>query len=168
MLLSDVRYSAWANRLLLEACAALTVEEIARDLHVSHASILSTLCHFYDGERVWLDRLRTPPESGPWRLPQGPAPKLSLDELRRRWPDLWDGYLQLLEGSSEADFDIKLPTLLPHGLEVFSWWEILRHALDHSTLHRGQVVGMIRSLGHRPPAINRMDYFLIAAAASSH
>jgi len=165
MLLSDVRYSAWANRLLLDACAALTAEEINRDLRISHANILATLSHIYDGESVWLDRLRTRPEAGPWRLPMDPTPKLSLDELRRRWPELWDGYRRLLEDSSEADFGVELPTQLPQSLEVLPWWKILRHMLDHSTLHRGQVVGMIRSLDHQPPAINRMDYFLVAEAS---
>jgi uncharacterized damage-inducible protein DinB len=37
---------------------------------------------------------------------------------------------------------------------------LLRHVLDHSTFHRGQVGGMIRALGYKPPAINRMDFVL--------
>jgi uncharacterized damage-inducible protein DinB len=27
-------------------------------------------------------------------------------------------------------------------------------------MHRGQVVGMIRMLGHLPPAVSPMDYYL--------
>jgi uncharacterized damage-inducible protein DinB len=42
----------------------------------------------------------------------------------------------------------------------------LRHVLEHSTLHRGQVVGMIRMLGHQPPAIQRMDYYLTGEPAT--
>jgi uncharacterized damage-inducible protein DinB len=33
-------------------------------------------------------------------------------------------------------------------------------SLEHSTLHRGQIVGMIRMLGHAPPAIHRLDFEL--------
>jgi uncharacterized damage-inducible protein DinB len=38
--------------------------------------------------------------------------------------------------------------------------KILRHVLEHSTLHRGQIVGMIRMLGYTPPSIHRMDWYL--------
>jgi hypothetical protein len=65
ILLTSVRNSAWANRNLLDSCTALTAEELERDLRISHASILSTLRHIYDGERVWLDCLRTSRGSPP-------------------------------------------------------------------------------------------------------
>jgi uncharacterized damage-inducible protein DinB len=32
--------------------------------------------------------------------------------------------------------------------------------LEHSIMHRGQVVGMIRMLGHQPPPNSPMDYYL--------
>jgi uncharacterized damage-inducible protein DinB len=53
-----------------------------------------------------------------------------------------------------------LTVQLPERVERFPRWKILRHVLEHSTMHRGQVVGMIRMLGHQPPAINAMDYYL--------
>ncbi len=94
LLLSDVGYSAWANLRLLDSCSSLTAEELERDLHISHSNILATLCHIYDGERVWLDCLRTSPEPGLWALPTGPESKLSLDELKRNWPEIWEGYVE--------------------------------------------------------------------------
>jgi uncharacterized damage-inducible protein DinB len=110
VLLADIRHSAWANRSLLDGCSALTSDELERELRISHSSILATLRHIYDGERVWLDCLRTTPDLGTWRVLPG--------EVEQRFPR----------------------------------WRILRHVLEHSTLHRGQVVGMIRMLGHQPPA----------------
>jgi uncharacterized damage-inducible protein DinB len=161
LLLSDVHYSAWANRCVLEACAALTSEELEHDLRISHANILATLRHIYDGERVWLDRLRASAEPDIYRLPTGSAPELSLDMLRQQWPELWRGYIRWLSDASENHLGIKRTTLVPGGAEpCVSCWRILRHVLEHSTLHRGQVIGMIRTLGHTPPAIHRMDYYL--------
>jgi uncharacterized damage-inducible protein DinB len=32
--------------------------------------------------------------------------------------------------------------------------------LDHSTMRRGQIVGMIRMLGYQPPGVSAMDYYL--------
>jgi uncharacterized damage-inducible protein DinB len=161
LLLTDVSYSAWSNRRLLDACSALTGEELERDLHISHASILATLRHVCDGEKVWLDCLATTADLGTWRLPQGPAPELSLDSLRRSWPELWDGYLRWLEDMSENSLDVELTIQLPGDVErSLARWQILRHVLEHSTFHRGQIIGMIRCLGHQPPAVNRMDYYL--------
>jgi hypothetical protein len=56
-ILLELEYCAWANRRLLECCAALGVEEQERDLGSSHASIAATLRHIYYTERVWLKRL---------------------------------------------------------------------------------------------------------------
>jgi uncharacterized damage-inducible protein DinB len=145
---------------LLDACSALTSEELERDLRISHTSILSTLRHIYDGERVWLLCLRDTPDPGAYLLPQGRAPELSLDALTQSWLKLWDGYRRWLQGQSEISLGVELIVQLPGSEPRLSRWKILRHVLDHSTFHRGQVVGIIRALGHCPPTINRMDYFL--------
>jgi uncharacterized damage-inducible protein DinB len=166
-LISDVRRSAWADRKLLEASATLTPEELARDFRISHSSILATLRHTYDGERVWLLCLRTTPDMGTWRLPQQPAPELSLDALSRVWPEIWEGYLGWVDGLPEAGLAVELKLQLPGGIErPFPRWKILRHVLEHSTLHRGQVVGMIRMLGLQPPASSPMDFYLAGEPAA--
>jgi len=166
LLLTDVRRSAWANRLLLEGCAALTGEELARDFRISHINILGTLGHTYDGERVWLDCLQTTADLGTWRLPQGPAPAYSLDFLGQKWPGLWNGFEHWVEEVSETSLGVELNLQLPGGTgsrkieRRFPRWKILRHVLEHSQLHRGQVVGMIRMLGHQPPPNSPMDFYL--------
>jgi uncharacterized damage-inducible protein DinB len=33
------------------------------------------------------------------------------------------------------------------------------HVVNHATLHRGQVVGMLRQLGIRPPATDLVFYY---------
>ena len=160
---SDLRYSAWSNRRLLEASAARTAEELERDLNISHTSILATLRHFCDGERVWLDCLTTTAAGGQWTLPTGEAPKPSLVELGQIWPNLWKGYEKWLQELSETEIALEAEVFvrIPDGsIARLTRWKILRHVLDHSQFHRGQVVGMIRSLGYTPPAINRGDYWL--------
>jgi uncharacterized damage-inducible protein DinB len=161
LLTADVAYSAWANQRLLKACASLTAEELERDLRISHRNVLSTLQHYCDGERVWLDCLRTTPDRGRWVLPQGAAPAPPFDILRKIWPELWAGYREWLEGTSEAELRGEITVGLPNNTDAqFPRWKILRHVLEHSTLHRGQIVGMIRMLGHTPPGIHRMDHYL--------
>ena len=161
LLLGDVRRSAWANRNLLEGCATLTPEERERDFRISHRNILSTLGHIYDGERVWLDCLSTTADLGTWRLPTGVGAEYSIDAVRQKWPQLWEGFGRWLEDQSESSLRVELNLQLPGEIErSFPRWKILRHVLEHSIMHRGQVVGMIRMLGHQPPAVSPMDYYL--------
>jgi uncharacterized damage-inducible protein DinB len=60
-------------------------------------------------------------------------------------------------GLLAAELRVQLPGDIEPNL---TRWKILRHVLEHSTLHRGQIIGMIRMLGHTPPAIQRMDLYL--------
>jgi uncharacterized damage-inducible protein DinB len=163
LFLSDLSHSAWANQQLLDACAERTSEELERSFQISHSNILATLRHLYDGERVWLDCLRTTAPGGKWTLPTGEAPKLTLHELRQTWPELWSGYIQWLEGLAEpeAELLVEVFVVIPDGsVPLFKRRIVLRHVLDHSQFHRGQVVGMIRGLGHTPPPTSRADYWL--------
>ena len=121
-----------------------------------------------DGERVWHLCLGTTADLGTWRLPQDPASQLALDALRQKWPEISNGFCRWLEGSAENSLVVELLLQLPGGIERrFPRWKILRHVLEHSALHRGQVVGMIRMLGHRPPATSPMDYYFAGEADTS-
>ena len=165
---NDVHRSMWANRQLLDGCAAISAGELQRDLRISHNSILGTLNHIYDGERVWLLCLRTTAELGTWRLPQVPSPQLALDALKQKWPEISNGLCRWLEELAESSLGGELLLQLPGGIERrFPRWKILRHVLEHSALHRGQVVGMIRMLGYPPPATSPMDYYLAGEADAS-
>jgi uncharacterized damage-inducible protein DinB len=166
VLLTDVLYSAWANQRVLETCSTLPAAELEQDLKISHTSILGTFRHIHDGERVWLDCLRSSPEVGPWVLPQDEPPEPSFDELRQNWPELWEGYQRLLEDLSDDDLGVELVIRLPNGIEPrLPRWKILRHVLNHSTLHRGQLIGMIRILGHQPPQTDVLTYYGAARAS---
>jgi uncharacterized damage-inducible protein DinB len=90
---------------------------------------------------------------------------LSFDALKQNWPKLWDSYSHWFEGQSESTLGVELIVQLPDKEPHLPRWKILRHVLDHSQFHRGQIVAMIRSLGYCPPAINRMDYLLMTQAA---
>jgi uncharacterized damage-inducible protein DinB len=145
---------------LLDACSGLSGEEVERDLDISHSGILATLRRIHDGERVWLDCLRTSSEMGPWVLPQGTPPEPSLDALHRSWPELSDGYRRWLEDLPDAGLAEELKVRLPGAKDPsLARWKILRHVLEHSTQHRGQIVGMIRMLGYTPPAIHRLGFY---------
>ena len=156
----DLAYSGWANRKLIEGCWTLTREELNRDLGSSHKNIIATLRHIYYAERVWLWRLRTDAmpraiEIGDQSLFRDPDPEPNLFEVRERWPDISNGLSQYVENMLEADLDADL-----RGPDAaIPKWKLLLHIVNHSTLHRGQVVSMMRQLGKKPPNVDVMSFY---------
>jgi uncharacterized damage-inducible protein DinB len=164
ILLADVRYSEWATRRLLDAAAALTVEERVRDLGVSHRNVVGTLNHYLLSERLWADCLAAHNLPPLYTLGKSPAPPdLPIEELQRQWPPIWKQLEDWLSGLAEADLTALIPCETLQGqFRDFPCWEILRHNVNHATLHRGQVVGMLRQLGKQPPNVDIMTYYLLA------
>jgi uncharacterized damage-inducible protein DinB len=163
LLLAQTDYSAWATRLVLDVCSQLTPEQLDSELGASHSSVLRTLRHIHDGERVWLRRLI---EVDNVRLPPGPAPEHSFELIVQSWPELWRGYREWIEAASEDELTEEISTLLPStvlagGAELrVPRWQIVLHAVNHSTFHRGQIITMLRSLGVTPPATDLTFYCL--------
>jgi uncharacterized damage-inducible protein DinB len=160
-LLHQLDYSAWANQLLLDTCTLLNPEELNRNLGSSHGTILRTLRHIYYAERVWLKRLRAnamPPliEIGDQRLFCDPPPEPDLPALQKNWPSVYDGLQQYLHGLPEADLTAEL-----RGIDCsIPIWKLILHSVNHSTLHRGQVLSMLRQLGKQPPNLDIFSFHL--------
>ncbi len=156
LLLAHIGYSAWAMRRVLGACSALTVEQLDKEMGSSHSSILQTFRHIHDGERVWLRRLIEVEND---RLPRGSAPEHSFEFLVQSWLGLWDGYRRWLEDASDDDLTLVVSTVLLDA-EIFRVprWQIVLHAINHSTFHRGQIVTMLRGFGVQPPNTDLTAY----------
>jgi len=72
---------------------------------------------------------------------------------------VWRAGREWLENLLDADLDGTLSSRMPDGSEfLVSRWKILMHSVNHSTLHRGQVVGMLRALGKQPPNTDLFSY----------
>jgi uncharacterized damage-inducible protein DinB len=159
LLLSQIAYSAWATGQLLSACSGLTADQLDRGLGASHSSIIQTFCHVYDCERVWMRRLIGSRDEQ--LLPAGPAPELTFGFLVQSRPALWQTYFDWIQSAKEAELIEVLATVLPDGkLVSVPRWQILLHTVNHSTLHRGQVVTMLRTLGIKPPNTDLTAYWL--------
>jgi len=130
-LLTDLDYSAWANQRLLDACSALTAEEMDRNLGASHGGVIRTLRHIYYAERVWMKRLRAnslPPlhEVGDQRLFGDAPPEPGLESLKKSWPDVWASMREWFEDLPEAELASELSCRLPNGGELrLAQWKIL-------------------------------------------
>jgi uncharacterized damage-inducible protein DinB len=172
MTIAEVRqlfaYTGWANARVLDAAAALPPEELLRDVRIGHKSILGTLLHVAGADWIWLQRWLGNSPVGPdawagWT----PDDARSLEQVREKWQPVVrrrDAYLETL---SDADVSRELSytrfTGEPYSLPLV---QQLQHVVNHATLHRGQVVGMIRQLGVAPPQTDLLFYVMETRAPS--
>ena len=159
-LLTHLDYTAWATSKLLDACASLTADQMQRDLGSSHGGVLGTLRHIYYGDAIWIARLEERGETF-----QTPQPEPALDELQRDWPAVWQRFRSWLEALPEEQLLGELHARRLNG-EAFHLerWKVLLHVVNHGTLHRGQVMSLLRQLQSTPPATDLFFYYLAKQA----
>jgi uncharacterized damage-inducible protein DinB len=153
-------YTEWANELAVGAAAQLSDEDLRRDVGISHRSIFGTLVHMAGAEWIWLERWhgRSPAGKEAWSL-WTPDSCSDLETLKQRWRDLIERRARFMSELDEPRLAAELPFKLlsgdPNSLPLVGQ---MQHVVNHATLHRGQVVGMIRQLGIAPPSTDLLFY----------
>jgi uncharacterized damage-inducible protein DinB len=164
MNLADVKhlfdYTEWANGLALDAAAKLSDEDLRRDVNISHGSIFGTLLHMAGAEWIWLERWhgRSPAGAEAWSLWKTEScPDLAT--LNLQWHQLIERRAAFISKLDEARLSAELSfTLLNGDSNSMRLVDQMHHVANHATLHRGQVVGMIRQLGIAPPSTDMLFY----------
>ena len=164
MNLADIRhlfdYTEWANDLAMGASAQLSDENLRRDFGISHKSIFGTLVHMAGAEWIWWERWngRSPVKAEAWSL-WSPESCADLATLKQRWNELVGGRAQFMSQLDEerlgAELAFKLLSGDPNSMRLI---DQMQHVVNHATMHRGQVVGMIRQLGLEPPSTDLLFY----------
>jgi uncharacterized damage-inducible protein DinB len=165
MNLHDIRrlfdYTEWANDLAMAAADQLSDEHVRRDFGISHQSIFGTLTHTAGAEWIWLERWngRSPAKSEAWPMwSTESCPDIAT--LNERWTEVVDRRAQLLTTIDEDRLAAELPfKLLSGDPSSMPLIDQMQHVVNHSTMHRGQIVGMIRQLGIEPPSTD-LIFFL--------
>ncbi len=153
MSIAEVRelfaYTRWANGLMFDAAAGLSDEQLHHAIASSFPSVLGTLAHLVGAEWVWLRRwLGESPTSFPdW------VAKPSLAALREKLSEVEAGREAFVAGLSDADLK-RVISYKNLGGQAFSdgLAGLMRHVVNHSTYHRGQVATQLRQLGLTPPS----------------
>ncbi len=164
MNLTDIRhlfnYTEWANGLALNAAAELSGENLRRDFQISHGSIFGTLLHMAGAEWIWLERWqgRSPAVKDAWSLWKIES-CADLGTLNERWRDLVERRASFISQLDETRLTGELPfKLLSGDPSSMRLVDQMQHVANHATLHRGQIVGMIRQLGIAPPSTDMLFY----------
>ena len=144
-----LRYTVWANHRIMRAAATLAVGDFKRDLGGSHGGIRGTLAHTMWAELVWLERWKGLPN--PPRLDE--ADFADIVALRDRWTvieehrEAW--FAGLADEAPAAVVHYKTNDGVPCENPL---WQLVQHAANHSTYHRGQLTIFLRQLGGRTVA----------------
>lgn len=157
-------YNAWANRQLFDAAATLPEEHYFRDLRSSHGGIHGTLAHIVWAEELWLRRWLRQPNPA---VTQGRDLR-TLAEVRARWEQVEGertGFLQRVTDATLVERRAVKPSTGGEFQHTFG--EMFRHAIDHSSYHRGQVVTLLRQVGAVPPTTGLIVYYRVRPAAKA-
>ncbi len=155
-------FNRWANARMRAAVAPLSDEEFTRDLKSSYPSVRATSMHIMTSEWIWLARwLGTSPSGMPeeWN-------SYTRGQIEVEWNAIETGQRAFVEKLADGDLDRTVAyrnIKREHHTNLL--WQLLRHTVNHSTYHRGQITTMLRQLGHTPPTTDLVVYFREQQAA---
>ncbi len=142
----------WANLRLLDACAALSREQLEATMLGAFGSIHDTLQHIVTAEQSYLARIST---GQPLRRPAA-APPMSVAEMAASLRTTGDGlraWAHQVRAGDTVSVDWEgTARAVPKAL-------ILTQAINHATEHRAQVMAMLTQLGLEPPELDGWSYF---------
>ena len=135
-------YDAWATRQLLDAASALSPEEFGREFAASYSSLRQQCSHLVATVDNYRRALQNDEPLTPTELDFATAPEAIAAHIRVR--EYLDAYLGTLSPASLNE--------VPQGADgkktfLIARCEVLRHAVNHGTYHRGQIAFLLKLHG---------------------
>lgn len=157
---THLKYSTWASQRLLDAARKLSADDLTRNVGVSHGSILGTLSHIHFADRIWYSRVVDSSE---------PIIRESdLATLEKEWPAIQRKWEAWAEKVQDADLGRMVASKSMDGVAYeIAVEKAVLHLVNHNTLHRGQVMAMIRQLGIAPPPTDLTVYYRLSATKAA-
>jgi uncharacterized damage-inducible protein DinB len=148
-------YSSWANGRVFGAAEELSGDDLVAVIASSFPSVRQTLGHIVAAEWVWLRHWRG---QSPTAMPTWAA-EGSLGNLKAQLGAVEAERAEYLAGLTDAALGELCAYRTLSGEE---WTNVLgglmRHVINHSTYHRGQVATQLRHLGRTPPTTDLIAY----------
>jgi uncharacterized damage-inducible protein DinB len=149
-------FNRWANARIRGVVALVSDEEFGRDLKSSYPSLRDTWLHIMGAEWIWLARwLGTSPIARPveWL-------SYTRGEIEIEWGAVETAQRTFIEQLTDVDLDRMVTYRTLSGDEYTNpLWQLLRHVVNHSSYHRGQITTMLRQLGHDAVSTDLVLYF---------
>jgi len=149
-------YTRWADGRMFEAAGKLTPEQWTKDLGSSLKSARDTVVHLVSAQWIWLSR---------WT---GESPKAMFSaadyptqgSIREKWEPLAGQLAGFVAEQTEESLakPVQYKNLKGEPMS-FLLGQLMLHAVNHSTYHRGQVTTLIRQLGAQPMSSDLVVYY---------
>ncbi|MBI3158183.1 MAG: DinB family protein [Chloroflexi bacterium] len=147
-------HNKWANARIIDACAALTDEQLdAEPVSATKGSIRETLLHLVGAEDWYLYQL-TGAESG-FKRDSNPG----FDEVRRTAEASGEALLALARDPASKDWTEQYTASDGY---IITPWVVMVQVINHANEHREQIKSMLTALGIAVPEIDGWDYGLAA------
>jgi uncharacterized damage-inducible protein DinB len=141
----------WATLAVLDACAALSDEQLATAVPGTYGSILDTLRHLVGADRWYLSVMT---RGAMTEIEEGAMDVAALRAAMEPSAAAWAGLL-----AANPDPDEMFTQHREDGTKSHATWGVrLAQAVHHGTDHRSQVCTALTDLGIEPPSIDLWDW----------
>ena len=158
LMMDYANYNAWANEQLTDWLSTKPLEMMDVEVPSSFNTIKKTLIHIWKTQAFWLNMLAELAHSE-----EEEEDELSivdvLDGLKRHSLTM-ALFIKSLEFS---DFENEVSVNTPWFNSLQPRHELIMHAMNHSTYHRGQVVTMGRILSWTDAPMTDYNFYLLMA-----
>ena len=147
-------HHVWATIQLIDACLALSEEQLATTVPGTYGSILDTMRHLVGGDAGYLYVLSQGRVSEIAEAEEGRMTLADLRAVMKRNAPIWSTVLaQDIDPDTivARSRDDGTDSLVPVGVR-------LAQVVHHGTDHRSQVCTALTTLGIEPPEIDAWDY----------
>lgn len=139
------------RHILLAQCRMLSEQELVAESNFGFLSIKATLVHIAGCYHAWIGSFLFAQTKTPIRTEQQVA-SMTFDDIEQYFEEA-DAYVANLF-SQEVNWDEPIEKELPwradSGIVRKSPRQLLMHTVTHEFHHKGQVVAILRQLGHAP------------------
>ena len=144
-------HHVWASLTVLDACAALTDDQLATTVPGTYGSILDTIRHFVSADRWYLFVMT---RGALTEIEEG---GMDVAELRAAMEPSTVAWAELL--AANPDPDGMFTQHREDGTKSHATWGVrLAQAVHHGTDHRSQICTALTGLGIEPPSIDLWDW----------
>ena len=142
-------HNHWANLQLIQACSALSDEQLdAEPQSATKGSLRLTLWHLLDTPQSYLSQLTGRELRFKWQAPPAFAELLESAQLSG------EGLLALARDESNPSLTTKIQD---EGYSIEPW-VVMVAAITHASEHREQISSMLSALGVTPPELDGWSY----------
>jgi uncharacterized damage-inducible protein DinB len=156
------RYKEWANGLLFAAAAKLPQSALIAPQNIVFGNLLRTLHHVLAMDFVWQCHLTGKPHGLTTRNPDH-CP--SFDEIRAMQQAMDRWFIDYSDALTDTARRERVEFVFIGGdASSMTREDIVLHAVNHGTYHRGHVAGMLRNAGLPAPITDYPVYLKTARA----